>query len=264
MKRLAYILVVISLVVGLVGVAGCAETTPAPPIERPAPQLQPSSPAPIPEQPTPPSQLPPPAPESKPEPIRLKGQGDDVSPKFTIEEGIFILGAKHDGTSNFAIKLLNEGGDMVDLLVNEIGAYDGSMAIGVRKDNIIGARPGTHVLDITADGSWIIVMGHMEPTSDFTKQLPVTFQSKFDGTSQFFMLQGGLATFSMTHDGQSNFVVKLLADDGRLAELLVNEIGPYNGKKVIGVKKGNLIGARPGMHILSVTADGNWSISVSQ
>ena len=68
----------------------------------------------------------------------------------------------------------------------------------------------------------------------------------------------------MTHDGNSNFAVELFSADGKSQELLVNEIGLYTGKKAIGVKKGNIIGARPGIHILCITANGNWAVSISQ
>lgn len=317
MKRLAYILVAISLIVGLVAVIGCGGGTVAPPSGGTTP-----TPTPSPTEPTTyvlstnvsPSRAGSVSPSGgeyeentqvtltataasgytfdywggdtsgssttvtltmdsdksvtahfkviEPEPIRFSGHGDDVTPKFTLEQGITIITMTHDGSSNFAIKLLNDKGDLVDLLVNEIGAFEGSKAIGVRTDNIIGAKPGTHLLDVTADGNWEVVIEQPRPTE--AKSLPQTFQGSGCGVSSFFTLNEGLTTFTMTHDGESNFAVWLLADDGRPAELLANEIGSYSGNKAIGVKRNNLIGARPGIHILSATADGNWSISVSQ
>ena len=179
-----------------------------------------------------------------------------------LEKGFYVIAAKHDGSSNFIVKLLNEQGDLVDVLVNEIGAFKGAKAIGVNKSNIIGASPGTHLLDITADGNWGVLILQPRPTE--AKALPQTFQGKGCYVTLFFSLKEGLATFDMTHDGESNFIVELLAYNGTLVDILANEIGSYSGKKAIGVKKNNLIGAEPGMHILSVTADGNWSISVSQ
>jgi hypothetical protein len=47
-------------------------------------------------------------------------------------------------------------------------------------------------------------------------------------------------------------------------DLIVNEIGSYSGKQAIGVKQNNIIGAEPGIHIISVDADGNWTLSISQ
>ena len=198
----------------------------------------------------------------EPEPIEFSGQGDDVSSKFTLEEGITIITMTHSGESNFAIKLLDNTGGLVDLLVNEIGVFDGSVAIGVREDNIIGAKPGIHLLDITADSSWTVLIEQPRPTS--AKALPISINGKGCGVSPFFVLDEGLTIFNMTHDGDSNFAITLLSVDGKVAELLVNEIGSYSGKKAVGVKQGNIIGARPGMHILSITADGNWTVSISE
>ena len=31
-----------------------------------------------------------------------------------------------------------------------------------------------------------------------------------------------------------------------------------------GVKEGGLLGAQPGTHILNITADGNWTVSIEQ
>jgi hypothetical protein len=39
----------------------------------------------------------------------------------------------------------------VELLVNEIGSFDGSKAIGID-------APGLHLLDIQADGDWTITV----------------------------------------------------------------------------------------------------------
>jgi hypothetical protein len=199
-------------------------------------------------------------PVPEPKPIQLKGQGDDVSVKFVLEEGVSIITMNHDGKSNFIVQLINENGDLVDLLVNETGFFKGSEAIGVRKDNFIGAKPGAYIVNVTADGNWEILIE--QPRSKDAKSLPITFKGKSYGVSSFFVLNEGLTTFKMNHDGKSNFIITLLDNNGKLTELLVNETGSYSGKKAIGVKKNNFIGAKPGIYILSVIADGNWSISI--
>jgi hypothetical protein len=56
----------------------------------------------------------------------------------------------HDGDSNFAVWLLDDEGDKVELLVNEIGEFDGSKAVSIRKS-------GIYLLDISADGNWEIL-----------------------------------------------------------------------------------------------------------
>ena len=252
------------LVIGILLLSACGAPTTAPPTEAPPSPPPTEQPAPTPT-PTPTPTLTPtptPQPVPEPEPMEFSGQGDDVSSKFTLESGITIITMTHNGDSNFAIKLLDNTGGLVDLLVNEIGVFDGSVAIGVREDNIIGAKPGTHLLDITADGNWTVLIKQPRPTS--ADALPLNLTGKGCDVSPFFVLDEGLTVFKMTHDGDSNFAITLLSTDGRVAELLVNEIGSYSGKKAIGVKQGNIIGARPGIHILSIIADGNWTVSISQ
>ena len=68
----------------------------------------------------------------------------------------------------------------------------------------------------------------------------------------------------MIHDGGSNFAVELLDEEGQLVDFLVNEIGSFDGSKAVGVKEGALFGAQPGTHILNVTADGNWTVTIEQ
>ena len=88
-------------------------------------------------------------PEPTPKPIALSGRGQEATSKFSLEKGLSIFKMTHDGDSNFAIWLLDDEGDNVDLLVNEIGDFDGSKAVSIRKG-------GIYLLDISADGNWKI------------------------------------------------------------------------------------------------------------
>ena len=198
---------------------------------------------------------------TEPEPIEFSGHGDDVSPEFILEGGITIITITHDGRSNFAIWLYDIGtGERVDLLVNEIGPFSGSAVIGVTGE-IFGASPGRHLLDITADGNWKVTIEQPRPTTAPTA--PQTFTGRGCSVSPPFMLEMGIARFEMTHDGRSNFAVWLYDKDGYQIDLLVNEIGAYSGSKVVGVT-GKIFDASPGIHYLAITADGNWTVSISQ
>lgn len=55
----------------------------------------------------------------------------------------------HTGSSNFAIWLIDSNGDKVELLVNEIGVFDGSKAVGI-------ALTGDYLLDVTASSNWSV------------------------------------------------------------------------------------------------------------
>lgn len=89
-----------------------------------------------------------PEPVPEPEPITFSGRGDHATEAFELESGLVRLQAEHQGSSNFAVKLLDGSGGLQELPVNEIGSYSGSRAFSVRS--------GTYLLDITASGPWTI------------------------------------------------------------------------------------------------------------
>lgn len=62
--------------------------------------------------------------------------------------------------------------------------------------------------------------------------------------------------FQLTHNGRSHFGVWLKDSKGQDVELLANEIGSFNGSKAVGVSTGE--------YILDVSADGNWTVNITQ
>ena len=82
------------------------------------------------------------APTPTPEPIKLSGTGQQASSKFDLNQGLAIFEMTHDGQSNFAIQLLDNQGNFVDLLVNEIGTFNGSKVLGIEEF-------GPHILSET-------------------------------------------------------------------------------------------------------------------
>ena len=58
--------------------------------------------------------------------------------------------------------------------------------------------------------------------------------------------------WTFKHDGRSNFIVRLYTAVG--TDLLVNEIGSYNGEQIVVIPTG-------GVAFFEITADGNWSIA---
>jgi predicted small lipoprotein YifL len=220
----------------------------------------PPAPAPPPTPAEAPAETPPPAPPVAPETVTCNGRGDDITEKFVLEEGITVFTLTHDGSSNFIVELLDKSGSMQELLVNEIGSFDGSVAIGVDERAFLSAEPGAHILEISADGDWTAVIEQPRPAT--AEALPVNITGHGCGVSQFFFLDEGLATFKMSHDGDSNFIVHLYSSEGSLEELLANEIGSYSGKQAVSVKSSGFIEPEPGIYILSVIADGDWTIEV--
>lgn len=146
----------------------------------------------------------------------------------------------HNGSRNFIVWAYFPDNDR-DLLVNEIGPYQ-----GVR--SIMGA--GDVMLEIKADGEWSItfepaarddsVLNGMSGHGDFVS--PV-----------FFPVYTGPRAYNFTHDGQHNFIVTL--ECGSSWDLIQNEIGPVNNAAVAWLGSGPCW--------WDVRADGNWSFSTA-
>lgn len=196
-----------------------------------------------------PTPIPPhtPAPTPIPEPQQFNGSGQQVSPQFTLNAGLAVFRMTHDGSRNFAIWLLDNGGERVELLVNEIGGFDGAKAFGIE-------RTGTFILDILASGNWTVSVEQPAVTPSIPA-VPQMFTGHGKQVSPLFRLDDGLVTFRTTHDGSRNFAIWLLDARGERVELLVNEIGTFDGAEAVWIRS-------TGAYLLDIAADGNWTIAV--
>lgn len=85
----------------------------------------------------------------------------------------------------------------------------------------------------------------------------VQLQGKGPQASEKFNLEPGLVIFKVTHDGESNLVIRLLNRDGKAVDTLFNQIGEFSGQRGFTVREG-------GEYLLDVVGDGNWTVSVDQ
>ncbi|WP_342557791.1 hypothetical protein [Lysinibacillus sp. FSL P4-0201] len=174
---------------------------------------------------------------AKLEALKINGSGDTATKKFKLEKGFVIVDATHQGSSNFAVKLLDANANMIKLVVNEIGNYTGK--------KIYAVPTGEYQYEVTASGPWTINMSQEIPAE-------VAPEGKVTGTGDsvvFMNISKGAKNVAFTHDGSRNFVVK--AND---SVLLANEIGTYSGSKVQKVEDTSI-------YYFDITADGNWSMT---
>ena len=163
----------------------------------------------------------------------VSGRGDDVISEISVGDGIYRIHFTHSGRRNFVVRAYDSANDR-ELLVNEIGKYDGYVLL-------LGSAP--YSLEITADGSWTYTIERLDEISD------TSFAGRGDYVTGLCTLSSGAWEF--THDGKSNFAVRIYTTDGR--DLLVNEIGAYSGKKMLTIPVGSFA-------FFEITADGNWTI----
>lgn len=174
------------------------------------------------------------------DPIRLSGRGDDVV-RMTKPDVPAIIRLTHSGSSNFSVISYDGAGNRIDLLVNEIGAYEGTRPID------FGTSELTERLEIQADGNWTVLV---EPISAAQSvRVPATNVAG-QGDTVLLLTGSSPDTAKISHSGSSNFVVQAY---GRSHRLLVNEIGNYSGTVV--VPQDTLV--------LEVVADGRWQLTIS-
>ena len=167
------------------------------------------------------------------EPIALSGVGQFATDPITPPAAISVLSFSHDGSSNFAVFVFVDGEQ--DLLINEIGAYQGSRPV-------VSSVP--FVLDIDADGAWTVVI---EPIGFSSTAL---FSGRGDAVSGLFNPPAAGA-WEISHDGAGNFVVWVHCTGG--TDLIQNEIGSVSGSRVIAFEGTPCF--------WEVEADGEWSLT---
>ncbi len=182
-----------------------------------------------------------PEPTATPAPIILQGTGDSV---VDVSKGDEPMIAKviHNGSSNFVIWNVDSSGNQMDLLVNTIGAYQGTLPIDFLDDE------QTARFEVTADGAWQIELLPL----DLARQSPIP--SIFQGVGDdVVVLIGALKTDLLIVDASnasSNFAVFQYSDR---KELLVNEIAPYTGT----------VAMNPETVLLTIKATGPWQLEVT-
>lgn len=163
----------------------------------------------------------------------VSGNGDDVISNISVGDGIYRVHFTNSGSRNFIVKSYDSTNDK-NLLINEIGVYDGYVYLS-------GSAPFS--FEIQSSGKWTFTV----------ERLAVITENSFSGRGDFVtnIFSGTSGTWEFTHDGKSNFVVKIYTTSGR--SLLVNEIGNYSGKKIVTIPSGSNA-------FLEIVADGNWTI----
>ncbi len=212
-------------------------STPAPPTDTPPPTNTPlptNTPAPT-NTPLPTNTPPPPtatpAPTATPEPVTLSGTSQTATDEVELPSPISIAHFTHNGQSNFIVRTYI--GDREDVLINEIGPYDGSRPL----------TNGPVIFDINADGAWII---EIRPIG---RQDSAAFSGDGDDVSDLFA-PPDRGAWELSHNGESNFIVYLHCAGG--SQVVQNEIGAVSGSTIIGF--------RDGPCFWEVEADGEWSL----
>lgn len=166
------------------------------------------------------------------------------SQTFQTGGGLTIIKLTHEGPANFVVQY-GQGQDL-QLLVNAIGLFAGSKAVGLPE--------GEYTLDISTLGDWTVLIEQSAPSS--ADGPPQELSGNGQVATDFFSLAEGTATFQMNHEGTGGFIATLIRSDGTPITGLANELGVFNGSKEVTVSEG--------IYLVDVTTKGDWTIDVSQ
>lgn len=179
-------------------------------------------------------------------PQSTSGTGDGVPGLKAIDEPVIIT-LTHDGSSNFIVQPVGRDGEDGLTWVNEIGPYSGTtfqsmggfIATFDKKNPIVAA-------DVMADGNWSIQIRKLKAAP---KKSLKRGSGSGDAVIRFPKPTKGLTRMTLTHNGDSNFIVQPIDSSGDDGISMVNEIGSYKGT----------VRVPSGTKYLWVIADGDWS-----
>ena len=191
-------------------------------------------------------------------PVNSSGSGDTVIGPFSLASDLHLLTATHSGSSNFIVELMKADGADSDLLANEIGSYGGTVPIRVGSGFLVN-DPGIYALVVQAEGSWNTSI--TTPNWNVGPALPFNASGSGPDVVGPFNLTSGTRNVTLTHTGSSNFIVKLISEDGEEQELVANEIGAFSDTVPVTVST-SLFDLPPGAYALAVDADGSWTANI--
>jgi hypothetical protein len=174
-----------------------------------------------------------------PAPIDLSGKGNSI---VNVEKwnGPALARIIYMGVGNFAVVNYGPDDERLNLLVNTIGKYEGTVPL----DFLDGEQ--TVRLEVKSSGPWEM---HVVPLGEVRF---VDIPGKFDGKGDDVVYLSGDNPDVMkvdASDASGNFVIW---GYGNSRNLLVNELAPYTGDSLM----------TSDTKVLAINAEGSWSIEI--
>ncbi|MEV5495967.1 hypothetical protein AB0M50_11275 [Nonomuraea fuscirosea] len=183
------------------------------------------------------SATPTPSPTMKPRSYR--GVGDKVV-KVKETEDVLLATLTHAGGSNFIVEPVDPGGAEQASIVNEIGAYKGTVIVNEYEGKVLRG------FKIKADGAWTLTLKPLTAARPWTA---ARVSGRGDEVLLVSPASSGLTTVKVNHSGSSNIIVDAYSEGDR--DNLINEIGSYRGEVLLP----------DGTILVTVHADGRWTFT---
>jgi hypothetical protein len=166
-------------------------------------------------------------------PFSQDGTGDAT---ITLPAGVGfgLVHATHQGAAAFSLTVLDATGAEVELLVDTVGAYDGTTGLGLTS----ATEPTT--VQVVADGPWTVEIAPVATAP----ALPAAGHG--DGV---FLYDGPAGDLALTHTAGTYLFAWQQSGEAYDATLLVDQAGDYSGTAPLAA----------GPAIVVVNADGDWT-----
>lgn len=172
------------------------------------------------------------------EPFEVSGSGDDSFDFNIPADQATVLSISHSGDGPFSVTTFGESDELVELLVDTDGAYQGDRAVNLILNDAVRS------IEVSASGDWQIRTRYL---GDLERHLD---EASGHGDAVLIMDISSPA-MEITHNGESDFTVFMwtFQDQG----FLVQETGPVD--QTVSTPTGGVV--------IEIVADGDWSLSTN-
>lgn len=172
------------------------------------------------------------------EPFEVSGSGNDFFEFAIPEDQATVLTISHTGDGQFSVTTFGESEELVELLVEADGAYQGDRAVNLILNDAVRS------MEVAADGDWKIEARYL---GDLERH-----QNAASGHGDAVVIMDiSNPAMEVTHNGESDFAVFMwtFQDQG----FLVQETGPV--EQTVSTPTGGVV--------IEIIADGDWSLSAT-
>lgn len=189
----------------------------------------------------------------------FSGEGDKLTRPVVFEPGVTRMLAVHQGPGDFAVQIMGPDGAAVPALSAQ-GEYTGAVAFQVGEAGGADLAPGSYQVRIITSGPWGISVRRQ--TWAQGQAPPFAMARTGNNVLSPIRLDAGEVRLRFTYKSDSAFTARLLHQDGKRAFMVGRGVGPYDGDRRVTVGTDASSDLVPGIYLLAVQADGEWTASM--
>jgi len=192
--------------------------------------------------------------------ISFTGEGDTITDFFKLESYMLLFDIEYSGDGHFSTVIYGTEDEYLDLVANEIGSFNYEVYTSLQTDlsyisSDFGISGQEFFLEIEADGPWTVSI--KQPNFNEFNDNFTSLNGKGTVASDAYYFDCGMHKISVKHFGDRYFSVVAYDITGDYIDLVVNEIGNYEGTTILDIDK-------KGFYVFDISgsSDAYWTIYV--